>query len=61
MTDYFGELGHWLDSLLGHFGIQSINGLDPSLCVLGAAIFLGFCAAVPSAIRMAFLRCSTGR
>lgn len=61
MADCLTALGQAIDSLLGQVGIHNVSGLDASVYVLGATIFLGFCAAVPSAIRMAFLRSSGGR
>jgi hypothetical protein len=38
-----------------------VSGLDASIGILGSAVFLGFCAAVHSATRIAFLRCSVRR
>ncbi len=61
MADYFAGLGHSLDVLLAHPAIYGFHGLQAGVYVLGAIIAVGFCAAVPSAFRIAFLRCSAGR
>lgn len=61
MADYFAGLGRSLDSLLGSLGVHNVNGLDAGITILGAAIFLGFCAAVPSAVRITLLRRSASR
>jgi hypothetical protein len=61
MANFVAGLGPLLGGLLGHLGIHGIDGLSVSVCVLGAASFLGFCAAVHSATRIAFLRCSVRR
>jgi len=61
MADYLVLLGHLLDGVLGQLGIHGVSGLDASIGILGSAVFLGFCAAVHSATRIAFLRCSVRR
>lgn len=61
MADYCSGLGHSLDILLGSLGVHGVHGLDAAVCILGAAITLGFCAIVRSAIRIAFLSCPTRR
>ncbi|HEY1217726.1 MAG: hypothetical protein ABSE42_13110 [Bryobacteraceae bacterium] len=58
MADFLAGLGRSLDVLLAYLGIHRVNALDAAFYVLGATIFLVFCAAVHSAIRIAFLRCS---
>jgi len=58
MADLLAGLGPSLDGLLGHLRIHGINGLGVSVCILGTTAFLGFCAAVHSVTRIAFLRCS---
>jgi hypothetical protein len=58
MADFFAGLGHWLGILLGYLGIHGVNGLEAGLYILGVTVVLVLCAAVNSAVRMAFLRCS---
>jgi hypothetical protein len=58
MADGLAILGRSFEGLLGHIGIHGAGGLDAGGYVLAAAVLLGFCAAVRSATRMAFLRCS---
>jgi len=43
---------------LGYLRIHGVSGLDAVFYILGVTTFLVLCAAVHSAIRMAFLRCS---
>jgi hypothetical protein len=47
--------------LLGYLGIHRVSGADLAFYILGLAIFLVFCAAVRSLLRMAFSTCFTGR
>jgi hypothetical protein len=58
MADFFAGLGHSLGVFLGYLGIHGVNGLEAGLYVLGVTVFLVLCAAIHSALRMAFLRCS---
>lgn len=58
MADFLTGLGHELDILLDHLGIRGVSGLEAGLYVLGATVVFVLCAAVHSAVRMAFLRCS---
>jgi hypothetical protein len=58
MAEFMAGLGPSLDSLLGHLRIHGVGGLDLCFYVVGAAVVIGFCAAVRSATRVAFLRCS---
>jgi hypothetical protein len=58
MAEFLAGLGPSLDSLLGHLGIHGVGGLDACCYIVGAAAVLGLCAAVRSATRVAFLRCS---
>ncbi|MGO9009962.1 MAG: hypothetical protein ACLQPN_07655 [Bryobacteraceae bacterium] len=58
MAEYVAVANHALDILLGHLGIHGVHGLEAGLYIVGATISIGFCAAVPSAFRIAFLRCS---
>jgi hypothetical protein len=61
MADFVTSLGHALDTLLSYLGVHGVNGPEAAFYILGATIALGFCAAVRSAIRIAFLSCSTRR
>jgi len=61
MADLYTSLGHSVDSLLVRLGVHGVNGLDAVTYTLGAAIFLGFLAAVPSAVRLTLLRRSASR
>ncbi|MGA8577322.1 MAG: hypothetical protein WB579_01470 [Bryobacteraceae bacterium] len=61
MADFVASLGHALDTLMSYLGVRGVNGLEAVYYILGATISLGLCAAVRSAIRIAFLSCSTRR
>jgi len=61
MADTFAGLGHSLDILLGYLGVHGVHRLDAVVCTLGGTIALGFCAAVHSAIRIAFASGSAKR
>ncbi len=61
MADLFASLGGAVDGLLVRLGVHGVTGLDAGLYVLGAAIFLGFLATVPSAVRLTLLRRSPGK
>ena len=58
MADYVAVANHVVDILLGYLGIHGVNGLEAGLYILGVTVVLVLCAAVNSAVRMAFLRCS---
>ncbi|HEY9142103.1 MAG TPA: hypothetical protein VIN93_14495 [Bryobacteraceae bacterium] len=58
MADYVAVANHVVDILLGYLGIHGVHGLEAGLYIVGATVSVGFCAAVPSAFRIAFLRCS---
>ena len=61
MADILADLGHSIESLLGYAGVHGVYRLDAAVYILGVTICLGFCAAVRSAIRVAFLSCSARR
>jgi len=61
MADWLDGLGQSLKILLGYLGVRGVSGLEAALYILGATISLGFCAAVRSAIRIAFLGCYARR
>ena len=58
MSNILASLAPALDSAMSQLGIHGISGLDASVYIVGATVFLGFCAAVHSATRIANLRCS---
>ncbi|MGO9227971.1 MAG: hypothetical protein ACLQKA_02000 [Bryobacteraceae bacterium] len=58
MAEYVALLNHLLDGVLDQLGLHEIGGLQASIGVVGATVFLGFCVAVHSATRIAFMRCS---
>jgi hypothetical protein len=58
VADYAAAVGHSVDSLLSRLGVAR---LDAAIYVGGAAVLLGFCAAVPSAVRVTLLRRAAGR
>jgi hypothetical protein len=57
MANILDSLGHSLDILLGYLGIHRVDGLEAASYILGVSVFLGFCVAARSAIRIAFLGC----
>jgi len=61
MGDYLDELGRLFGILLGYLGIHAVQGLEAAFFVIGVTLCLGFCAAVRSAVRIAFLNGSARR
>lgn len=61
MVDYLDELGRLLGILLGYLGVHEVHGLEAAFCVIGVTLCLGLCAAVRSAVRIAFLNGSARR
>lgn len=61
MANVLASLAPTLESLMSQLGIHGVSGLDASIYIVGATAFIGFCATVHSATRIAVLRCSSAR
>jgi hypothetical protein len=53
MADCLANLGHSLETFLGHLGVPGVHGFDAALYVFGGALLLWVCFAVSAVIRTA--------